>query len=199
MEYNDDNKFNLYLAKINDAYEKNAKENKDIIKRYTDYISKSKDKKINGVIIKVGGENIEPLSLIICLLMILLLGLFNIQGIGMYIFGFIFFVAGMFIGMFVPVVGLIFFISHGFTGFGVMIASLDIIKIFPLITDAPQYLIFILGCIVLSLVVLTIIFVIMCNFRKNRKKKYFICYPFICVFILILLLNLIPFIIKIFS
>jgi hypothetical protein len=111
-------------------------------------------------------------------------------------FGFIFFVAGMLIGIFVPVFGLIFLVSHGLTGLGIMLYSLNIMNIFVVISDAPRYLIILLILLILGLFIAAIVFVIMCNFPKNREKKYFICYPFICFFFLILILKLLPYFIR---
>ena len=130
-------------------------------------------------------------------LMILSLGFLNINNIGMYVFGWVFFVAGMLIGMFVPGFGLIFFLSHGCTGLGLMLNALDIGVIYNNILSASDSIKIFFGGSILVLIVLTIIFVIMNNFPKNREKKYFLSYPFICVFIGILLLILSPYIISI--
>ena len=198
MNYSNDEKFNTYLNKINTAFQFNPSESTLIIKKYIDYVSSNNFKMNKGITINLG-NNVKYLFLVIINVMILSLGFFNISNIGLYVFGWIFFVAGMLIGMFVPGFGLIFFLSHGCTGLGLMLNSLDIGVIYNNIIIAPDNVkIILIGCLLL-LAVLTLVFVIMCNFPKNRENKYFLSYPFICVFLGLLLINLSPYIIKFLS
>lgn len=91
----------------------------------------------------------------------------------MYFFGTIFFLAGLFVGLNVPVFGIIFLFSHGVTGLGVMCASkIKSILESPLMTDSPtnlQYLL-VLG---VGLIVAGIISVIFYNVSyKIKEQKY---------------------------
>lgn len=91
----------------------------------------------------------------------------------MYFFGAIFFLAGLFVGLNVPVFGIIFLFSHGVTGLGVMCASkIKSILESPLMTDSPtnlQYLL-VLGA---GLIVAGIISTIFYNVSKKiRDQKY---------------------------
>ena len=91
----------------------------------------------------------------------------------MYFFGAIFFLAGLFIGLNVPVFGIIFLFSHGGSGLGIMCASkIKSILESPLMTDSPtnlQYLL-VLGA---GLIVAGIIFVIFYNVsNKIKEQKY---------------------------
>ena len=196
MQYNDDNLFNLYLAKINDAYIKDNNFAKDIIKDYCDiFEGKNKNKRININL----GKNVELLALICSCFMILLLGLFRINTFPMYFFGWIFFVAGMLVGMYVPVFGIIFLFSHGMTGFFLMLNFLDIKDYLVYVSDSPTAVIYLLIAVLIFLFVAGIIFAILHSFKKNREKKFFSCYPFVCFFLLILILIFVPNIISLLS
>lgn len=95
----------------------------------------------------------ELYKYITMLIFIAAIGLLNIPGIGMYIFGFVFFAAGLNVGMFVPAFGIIFLFSHGMTGLGLMCSALigDAINS-PLMQDNPQNLYIYLGiCILVGL------------------------------------------------
>ena len=196
MQYNDDNLFNLYLAKINDAYIKDNNYAKDIIKNYCDRLDDNKKSKKFNINL---GKNVELLALICCCFLILLLGLFKINTFPMYFFGWIFFVAGVLVGMYVPVFGIIFLFSHGMTGLFLMLNFLNIEEYLVYVSDSPTFVIYLLIAIIVFLFVAGIVFAILHSFKKNREKKFFSCYPFICFFLLILILIFIPNIISLFS
>lgn len=190
--YNDDNRFNLYLAQITDAFHRDPVSTKEIINRYLDSVDYGKKKK-NKITI---GKYANILLLVIVCAGILALGLFNIENYPMYFFGFIFFVAGMLIGNFVPVFGIIFLISHGMTGFGLMVSALELSNYLMILSDTPAFYSTLLGIIVIGLFSFGIFFAIIHSLGKLKDKKYGICYSFICFFLLFFILVMIPEIIK---
>lgn len=91
----------------------------------------------------------------------------------MYFFGTVFFLAGLFIGLNVPVFGIIFLFSHGGTGLGIMcFTKINKILQSPIMTDNPANLqnLLVLG---VGLIVIGIISTIFYNVSKKiRDKKY---------------------------
>ena len=91
----------------------------------------------------------------------------------MYFFGTVFFLAGLFIGLNVPVFGIIFLFSHGGTGLGIMcFTKINKILESPIMTDNPTNLqnLLVLG---VGLIVIGIISTIFYNVSKKiRDKKY---------------------------
>lgn len=91
----------------------------------------------------------------------------------MYFFGTVFFLAGLFVGLNVPVFGIIFLFSHGGTGLGIMcFTKINKILQSPIMTDNPTNLqnLLVLG---VGLMVIGIISTIFYNVSKKiRDKKY---------------------------
>ena len=91
----------------------------------------------------------------------------------MYFFGTVFFLAGLFIGLNVPVFVIIFLFSHGGTGLGIMcFTKINKILQSPIMTDNPTNLqnLLVLG---VGLIVIGIISTIFYNVSKKiRDKKY---------------------------
>ena len=91
----------------------------------------------------------------------------------MYFFGTVFFLAGLFISLNVPVFGIIFLFSHGGTGLGIMcFTKINKILQSPIMTDNPTNLqnLLVLG---VGLIVIGIISTIFYNVSKKiRDKKY---------------------------
>ena len=91
----------------------------------------------------------------------------------MYFFGTVFFLAGLFVGLNVPVFGIIFLFSHGGTGLGIMcFTKINKILQSPIMTDNPTKLqnLLVLG---VGLIVIGIISTIFYNVSKKiRDKKY---------------------------
>lgn len=91
----------------------------------------------------------------------------------MYFFGTVFFLAGLFIGLNVPVFGIIFLFSHGGTGLGIMcFTKINKILQSPIMTDNPTNLqnLLVLG---VGLIVIGVILTIFYNVSKKiRDKKY---------------------------
>ena len=91
----------------------------------------------------------------------------------MYFFGTVFFLAGLFIGLNVPVFGIIFLFSHGGTGLGIMcFTKINKILQSPIMTDNPTNLKNLL-VLAVGLIVIGIISTIFYNVSKKiRDKKY---------------------------
>ena len=91
----------------------------------------------------------------------------------MYFFGTVFFLAGLFVGLNVPVFGIIFLFSHGGTGLGIMcFTKINKILQSQIMTDNPTNLqnLLVLG---VGLIVIGIISTIFYNVSKKiRDKKY---------------------------
>ena len=187
--YNDDNRFNLYLAQITDAFLRDPVSTKEVINRCMDNVDYENQKNNNMINVD---KYAHILLLIFVCIGILALGLFNLQGFPMYVFGFIFFIAGMLVGTFVPGFGVIFLFSHGLTGLSLMIESLDIKDYTMLLSDAPKFYTTILTILIVGLFVGGVYFAIIHSLGKLKEKKYGVCYSFICFFLLILVLLTIP-------
>lgn len=141
--------------------------NQVIIKLKNDETNVINDKKVSKKVL-VGG---------LFAAYILLVGITNI-GYGMdyfmmYVFGTAFFLAGLFVGMYVPVFGIIFLFSHGCTGLGIMcLTKITQILSNPIMTDNPGNLknLLILGS---GLIIVGIVSVIIFNVsEKFRNSKY---------------------------
>lgn len=91
----------------------------------------------------------------------------------MYFFGAIFFLAGLFVGLNVPVFGIIFLFSHGGTGLGIMCFSkIKGILESPLMTDNPtnlKYLLVLGTGLILAGIISTIFYNVS---KKIRDQKY---------------------------
>ncbi len=163
--YNDDNLFNLYLAKIKDAYQKDSKTSKTIITKYMELLNNNKSEKVKMNV------NMELFNTIMLCLIIVFLGLFNLTGFGMYVFGCVFFFAGLFIGLYFKWFGLIFLFSHGMSGLGLMIGSLSNKFTGPIYSDAAGSAYFILMGLWILLVLFGLAFTILYNLEIIKKKR----------------------------
>ena len=128
---------------------------------------------------------------IISFMAIALLGFFSYSvadNFPLYLFGFVFFAAGVSIGCFLKGFGIIFLFSHGVTGMCIMEASLlgDLLNS-PILTDAPKWFPVSAG-IVIFMFIVAILSLIVHNLSDTVKKmKYFKLIPLVCFFIAFLL------------
>ena len=129
----------------------------------------------------------------------------SLAGIPMYIGGLAFFLAGLFIGLNIPIFGLIFLFSHGATGLFVILSSFffnigeesaDFFKIFnnPMFSDGgiPNNLKMYIATIVVLLII-AFVYTILHNLSpvlKNNKKHMITI--LLLFFIIILLTGLAP-------
>ena len=110
-----------------------------------------------------------------CVLIIIvaLLGLFNVSSYGVYFFGLVFFIAGHFVGLTQKGFGLIFLFSHSVTGMGMMYGAL-LYKMFesPILQDNAINLYISIGIIAVLAIIATL-YTILYNLSDNLKKKEF--------------------------
>ena len=116
----------------------------------------------------------QTLSMAIVIIIILLIGLINIDVCLIYYGGLAFFFAGFFIGLYVKGFGLLFLLSHGCTG--LFVATISIIEsIFsnPLLSDNPINIYIYLG-ICLLILLFAIILTIFHNLSEEFRNISFI-------------------------
>lgn len=126
--------------------------------------------------------------LVVIIIFIGLVGFFQIKNIIMYLFGLVFFLTGLEIGLKQKGIGLIFLVSHGGTGFGVMLASLVGNYIAsPLFTDLSLkvyvYLgiMFIVGIMALGIILLS-------NLSDSFKQQKYVFHVVLLFFLVIFLM-----------
>ena len=114
-----------------------------------------------------------PFAVFLGIIFTSLIGLFQINNYGMYIFGEVFFFAGFGIGLYAPFFGLIFLASHGGTGYAMMLGVLlaDSFNS-PIWSDNPSsfYLYFGLMAIILIIAVLLSIVHNISSAMKRDKR-----------------------------
>lgn len=156
------NEFDWYIEELNKIYINDEGRAKKIARRGLREL---------GFMTKNSSSNSheidKQITIIVVLCILIALCCFfapNVGSMGMYIFGVIFFIAGLFTGLNVPGAGLIFLFSHGGTGLFIMIISLfgmddsmGLEKIFnnPVFTDGGIH-----GNILIYLIIMAIIFVV---------------------------------------
>lgn len=176
------NYYDWYINELNALYVKDKKKAIKIARHGLDEMGLLKQSGSNSGSLGIDKEMATIVSL--CIL-IGLCGLLipNFAGIGMYLFGTLFFLAGTFIGLYVPVFGLIFLVSHGGAGLFIMLSAAsgeftdESITIFekiissPAISDGgfPTSMILYVG-IALVFFVTAIIYIILHNLSPVLKK-----------------------------
>ena len=132
--------------------------------------------------------DISLLCLVIIIILIGLVGFFNIENIIMFLFGMIFFLAGLEIGLKQKGIGLIFLVSHGGSGFGVMMAALVGYFISsPLFTDLSLKAYIYLGIMaIVGIVALGIVLLsnLSDSFKKNKYILHIVLLFFLILFIM---------------
>lgn len=111
--------FEMYKEKLDEMYEKDPE--KATMEAYNSLVRLGA---INGKTKKLSDGNFWIVCIVSVCVVIFLLGLFNIKSIMLYLFGFVFFVAGMCISLQADKGSVLFVFSHGGTGLGIMIGSL---------------------------------------------------------------------------
>ena len=199
--YSDDNLFNLYLAKITDAYQNDKNKSYHIIKKYVDILNIDNKKEVKENDIDNVRFKLDPkfniLYIVIICFIIILLGLFSLESFPGYFFGSVFFFAGLFIGLFVPIFGLIFLFSHGLTGFCIMMGSIGERFTGPLYSDASGSGYFMLLGLAAILAICGFIFTILHNIGILKKHEYGVLIPFLFFLGCFLICALFPYLFKI--
>lgn len=191
-----DNKFNLYLEKINKAFNSDPNNNYPIIENYAKKLDCNKED--NNI--KIDSKtNVTLVMFFVCFL-IFMLGFLNIKGIFGYIAGSVFFFAGLFIGLYIKGFGLIFLFSHGMLGLMSMSSSLlgfdfsD--SIGPMLSDGSSFSFIFIIFLIALFYILGVILTILHNLTKFRERKFAIIFPISCFGIGLLICGLFPYIFK---
>lgn len=111
--------FVMYKERLDEMYEENPE--KATREAYNSLVRLGG---IDGEMKKFSDDASFKLGLLIVSVIILLIGLLNISNYMLYIFGFMFFIAGMLVSLENSKFALIFVFSHGGTGLGLLIGSL---------------------------------------------------------------------------
>ncbi|MBR4262676.1 MAG: hypothetical protein IKQ35_04870 [Bacilli bacterium] len=194
--------FDMYIKELNKIYETNPdraiKEAYNSLERLNHGVVKSyKSSNINSNTLKgtLGDINIDILMVIVLAIVGFVSGLGapGETAFGMWIGGYIFFIAGHFIGMFVPVFGLIFLFSHSITGLCLMNgAVLSSVLSNPIMQDNPRN-IFVYISFVIGLYIIATLIVILHNLSNNLKsKKHIILVPLSIYTLGFILINILP-------
>lgn len=193
-----DDKYKESLNKINKYY----KENPDITTNELEKAVYNIEYNIlmkNNDVKNSKGIDIEPVWLyrIGFVILILLIGLIDIaygNFDGNYYFACIFFLAGLFVGLYVRGFGLIFLLSHGLSGLALMIGpTIKSILSSPIITDLANKSI--LFFIVIGIIALITAFLMTALYNLSNKiqnNKYSLLIIFILYIFGILIIKLIP-------
>lgn len=196
MERNDE--FNKYIDELKKIYEKNPdkaiKEARNSLERLGHF---EKKKNLKNILDDIDKDLF--LTVTFCIL-IALFGLLSpsLEPIMVYIFGEIFFLAGLFVGLFQKGFGLIFLFSHGMTGLGIMTgAFLSQVIESGLMTENPNNVYIYIG-IVITIYIIALFFTILVNLSDNLKKVKYIKAKVIGLYgVGLLLIALLPRLLKI--
>lgn len=140
--------------------------------------------------------------LLFCILSIIIacIGFFHLSNIGLYIFGLVFFIVGLLIGLNTKIFGIIFLFSHGVTGLFIMEGALlgDIVNS-PIFSDSPTNIYFYFGVNIIIFFI-SLICSILYNLSDNLKKyKYLKCIILLFYLLGFLMTGLFPYIFSFFS
>ena len=193
-----DDKYKESLNKINKYY----KENPDITTNELEKAVYNIEYNIlmkNNDVKNSKGIDIEPVWLyrIGFVILILLIGLIDIaygNFDGNYYFACIFFLAGLFVGLYVRGFGLIFLLSHGLSGLALMIGpTIKSILSSPIITDlANKSILFFMIIGIIALITAFLMTTLYNLSNKIQGNKYSLLIIFILYLFGILMIKLIP-------
>jgi hypothetical protein len=175
------NYFDSYIKELYKINTDNPQKAKDIAKKGLNELGLlDKSAKTN----KLGID--MKWAVIICICFLIILCAFfssNLELAMMYIFGVVFFLAGLFIGLYVPIFGIIFLFSHGGAGIYMMLSSLlgnvddfstkiDLIFNNPIYTDGGMPITIKLYLIIILVVfVVAFIYTILHNLSPKLKEN----------------------------
>ena len=126
---NDTNSFNSNVQTLQMEYQKNPTKVLTAMDRGLQYLNTTPNGKIVIDEAMMAGDNIKLKTIVsvVFAVLVLLLGLPTIGfHQGMYYAGAVFFLSGLFIGLFIPIFGLIFLFGHGGIGLVTIIGALTI-------------------------------------------------------------------------
>lgn len=168
----EENDFSKYIEKLREMHERKPEKVSNEVRQALIRLGGIEKKSIFQDI------DTDKFMLSILIIIIIFVGLFNLQEFPMYLFGVVFFLAGHFVGMFVPIFGLIFLLSHSVTGMGLMIGSL-LGEFFtsPIMSDNPKNIFTYLAINAVLYVVATLTVVIHNLSNEFKMRKYAIVLP----------------------
>ena len=199
--------FESNKKKLNDLYNKDAEYvdisfNNFINKMECD-IAKKEGKRVTFIDRLGFGDNVDIFYLVVISILLLLYGTYisflaNPDNTFLFLFGFIFFIAGFAIGIIAKDAkgfGLIFLFSHGGSGFGVMIGSMLAGKVnnaFLTDINGPIKLyLAIIVCLVIFGILASVIYNLSDRFKTNKLNKVYLYLVFV---ISLVLIGLIPYV-----
>ncbi len=145
---------------------------------------------------KLSDSTIDIIGIVTITFLILITGSLSIDPL--FYFGFVFFIVGLMVGLFVRGFGIIFLFSHGLTGLSFMLSN--IIKPVldsPIMNEAPTKIYMYLNTGILFLIIPTILVVIASFSERLRTLKHFKIYIMIMYYIGIAIIRLFPSIINV--
>lgn len=180
--------FEENIQELRELYQENPKKVENETKKLVSSLKITNTKLLENV-------DLSKLIIAICCIFMALIGLINIgnENASLYYFGFIFFIAGLLIGIYIKGFGLIFLFSHGCTGLSIMIGSTlgNYLKE-PILSDMSKGVYIYLG-ILIAIIICGLIITILTNLSEKIKSKPFAdAYPVIIMSVAILLVELFP-------
>ena len=182
--------FDKYINELDNLFEENPKIAIKEAKMSLDRIKREANNEKRHLL-KEG--DLDTFFLCILILLIILIGLFNIKEIGLYLFGVAFFVAGYFAGTKLKKFGLIFLFSHGVTGMCLMIGVLikDVYNN-PAFFDNAQNIYVYMGIGIILLLVALIMTILYNLSDVIQKERLSVVKPLALFFIVFLMCGLLP-------
>ena len=163
----DSDKFEDYISELRSLYYENPKE---VLFETRNTVKKLKETNVGRKNV-LSDINTEILGICVLAILIAVMGIFNLSTFTMYLFGFVFFISGLLVGLKTDTAGIIFLFSHGVTGMCLMIGSqIGGFLASPAVNDASVGTYLYLG-IGLVLIVISIIYSILYNLSSNLKTR----------------------------
>lgn len=175
--------FNTSMGILRELFDKNPAMVEKEVKRTVRKLNNVENIKKSRLIPE---EQVEKIIFIVLFFILALLGLFNFSSYMLYIFGLIFFAAGLMVGTYENGAGIIFLFSHGITGLCIMIGSL-VANVFmdPIMSDNPINIIIYFSIIVILCVIATFTAIIYNVSDKLKLMKNVVFLPLIIYMIAI--------------
>ncbi len=188
----DHDEFEHYIELLRLSYTENSKNTMFELKMILRKLRMLSD---NSFIIDSFDIDRNLLTTVILIILIGLVGLFHITSFPMYLFGVVFFIAGLLIGLNNKGFGLIFLVSHGGTGFSIMMGSLleDVFQN-PILTDGDSFVYFYFGTMILITIIAVGIAVLRNISDSLRENPLFVHLPLLLFLIVCLLAGIMPYI-----
>ena len=182
------NYYKQYVEALNDLYDKNPDAAISRIKLSLYRL---------GVITKnrIDDKQFDLIGIIVISILIFLMAFINFSAL--YLFGFVFFISGLMVTMFMPKAPPIFLFSHGLLGLGIMIFS-DVSNIFenPIMSDKPTYITIYLGISFILLLIGFISTIVHGYSKKISEIRHIKIYLLLFFLIGLLMIRVFPYIVS---